>query len=151
MLARQIDALNVKVEENTETVGSLQTIKDQCTKAITQVNGMVNEVGLKVDILAVRSINGILIWKVNEVEKRIEEAETGKILSLYSPPIFTSFNDYRMYLRSYLDGDDQGKGSHVSLFQVIMKSDYDLLTWPFKLKVTRLMYSYHIVKKFGGK
>ena len=59
---------------------------DQCTKAITQVNGMVNEVGLKVDILAVRSINGILIWKVNEVEKRIEEAKTGKILSLYSPP-----------------------------------------------------------------
>ena len=86
VLARQMDPLNLKVEENTETVGSLQTAMDQCTKAITQVNGMVNEVGLKVDILAVRSINGILIWKVNEVEKRIEEAKTGKILSLYSPP-----------------------------------------------------------------
>ena len=61
VLARQIDALNVKVEENTETVGTLQTVMDQCTKAITQVNGMVNEVGLKVDILAVRNINGILI------------------------------------------------------------------------------------------
>ena len=136
VLAHQIDALNVKVEENTETVGTLQTAMDQCTKAITQVNGMVNEVGLKVDILAVRSINGILIWKVNEVEKRIEEAKTGKILSLYSPPFFTSLHGYRMCLRLYLDGDGQGKGSHVSLFLVIMKSDYDdLLTWPFKQKV----------------
>ena len=136
VLARQIDALNVKVEENTETVGTLQTAMDQCTKAITQVNGMVNEVGLKVDILAVRSINGILIWKVNEVEKRIEEAKTGKILSLYSPPFFTSLHGYRMCLRLYLDGDGQGKGTHVSLFLVIMKSDYDdLLLWPFKQKV----------------
>ena len=106
---------------------------NQCTKALTQVSGMVNEVGLKVDILAVRSINGILIWKVNEVEKRIEEAKTGKILSLYSPPFFTSLHGDRMYLRLYLDGDGQGKGTHVSLFLVIMKSDYDdLLTWPFK-------------------
>ena len=136
VLARQIDAINVKVEENTEVVGTLQTATDQCTKAITQVNSMVNEVGLKVDILAVRSINGILIWKVNEVEKRIEEAKSGKILSLYSPPFFTSLHGYRMCLRLYLDGDGQGKGTHVSLFLVIMKSDYDdLLTWPFKQKV----------------
>lgn len=137
VLARQIDAINLKVEENTETVGTLQTEMNQCTKALTQVNGMVNEVGLKVDILAVRSINGILIWKVNEVEKRIEEAKTGKILSLYSPPFFTSLHGYRMCLRMYLDGDGQGKGTHISLFLVIMKSDYDdLLTWPFTQKVT---------------
>ena len=136
VLARQIDAINLKVEENTDSVGTLQTEMNQCTKAITQVNSMVNEVGLKVDILAVRSINGILIWKVNEVEKRIEEAKTGKILSLYSPPFFTSLHGYRMCLRLYLDGDGQGKGTHVSLFLVIMKSDYDdLLTWPFKQKV----------------
>ena len=135
VLACQIDALNVKVEENTETVGTLQTAVDQCTKATTQVSGMVNEVVLKV--LAVRNINGILIWKVNEVEKRIEEAKTGKILSLCSPPFFTSLHGYQMCLRLYLNGDGQGKGTHVSLFLVIMKSDYDdLLLWPFKQKVS---------------
>ena len=139
VLARQIDAINLKVEENTETVDTLQTEMNQCTKALTQVNSMVNEVGLKVDILAVRSTNGILIWKVNEVEKRIEEAKTGKILSLYSPPFFTSLHGYRMCLRLYLDGDGQGKGTHISLFLVIMKSDYDdLLSWPFKQKASVL-------------
>jgi len=136
-LSRQVQTINSKVEENSEQAGALQTGIDQCTTAINQVNGLLNEVGLKVDILAVRSINGILIWKVNEVEKRIEEARSGKILSLYSPPFFTSLHGYRMCLRLYLDGDGQGKGTHVSLFLVIMKSDYDdLLSWPFKQKVT---------------
>ena len=136
-LSRQLQTITSKVEENSEQAGALQTGIDQCTTAINQVNGLLNEVGLKVDILAVRSINGILIWKVNEVEKRIEEARTGKILSLYSPPFFTSLHGYRMCLRLYLDGDGQGKGTHVSLFLVIMKSDYDdLLSWPFKQKVT---------------
>ena len=45
-------------------------------------------------------------------------------------------------LRLYLDGDGQGKGSHISLFLVIMKSDYDdLLTWPFKQKVVCFVVS----------
>ena len=137
VLSRQIDAINMKIEQNTENVGTLQTQMDQCTKAITQVNSMVNEVGLKVDILAVRSVNGILIWKVDEVEKRVEEAKSGKILSLYSPPFFTSLHGYRMCLRLYLNGDGQGKGTHISIFLVIMKSDYDdLLIWPFKQKVS---------------
>ena len=143
-LSRQVQTINSKVEENSEQAGALQTGIDQCTTAINQVNGILNEVGLKVDILAVRSINGILIWKVNEVEKRIEEARTGKILSLYSPPFFTSLHGYRMCLRLYLDGDGQGKGTHVSLFLVIMKSDYDdLLSWPFKQKVTLYLLNQH--------
>ena len=36
------------------------------------------------------------------------------------------------YFRLYLHGDGMGKGSHVTLFFVVMKSEYDaLLTWPF--------------------
>jgi len=133
-LSRQVQTIN---SENSEQAGALLTEIDQCTTAINQVSGLLNEVGLKVDILAVRSINGILIWKVNEVDKRIEEARTGKILSLYSPPFFTSLYGYQMCLQLYLNGDGQGKGTHVSLFLVIIKSDYDnLLSWPFKQKVT---------------
>ena len=144
-LTRQVQTMNPKVEEeNNELAGALQTGIGQCSIAINQVNGILNEVGLKVDILAVRSINGILIWKVNEVEKRIEEARTGKILSLYSPPFFTSLHGYRMCMRLYLDGDGQGKGTHVSLFLVIMKSDFDdLLSWPFKQKVTLYLLNQH--------
>ncbi len=44
---------------------------------------------------------------------------------------------YKMCARIYLNGDGQGKGSHVSLFFVVMRSEYDaLLTWPFPCKIT---------------
>lgn len=47
-------------------------------------------------------------------------------------------------MRLYLHGDGAGKGTHVSLFFVIMKGEYDpLLSWPFKHKVR--MNEYHSV------
>lgn len=42
-----------------------------------------------------------------------------------------------MCARLYLNGDGMGKGTHVSLFFVIMRGSYDaLLKWPFRQKVT---------------
>ena len=84
-----------------------------CRLQWTNALRLLLSMGLNVDIFAVYSINGIIIWKVNEVEKRIEEAKPGKILSLYSPPFFTSLHGYLMCLRLHLDGDGQGKGSCV--------------------------------------
>lgn len=44
---------------------------------------------------------------------------------------------YKMCARLYLNGDGMGKGTHVSLFFVIMRGSYDaLLKWPFRQKVT---------------
>jgi len=42
-----------------------------------------------------------------------------------------------MCARLYLNGDGMGRGTHVSLFFVIMRGQYDaLLKWPFRQKVT---------------
>ena len=44
---------------------------------------------------------------------------------------------YKMCARIYLNGDGMGKGTHVSLFFVVMRGNYDaLLKWPFRQKVT---------------
>lgn len=41
-----------------------------------------------------------------------------------------------MCIRTYLNGDGIGKGTHISVFFVLMRSEYDeLLTWPFKQSV----------------
>lgn len=38
--------------------------------------------------------------------------------------------------RVYLNGDGMGRGSHLSLFFVVMRGEYDsLLSWPFQQKV----------------
>lgn len=40
----------------------------------------------------------------------------------------------------YLNGDGMGRGSHLSLFFVVMKGEYDnLLPWPFQQKVTMVL------------
>lgn len=39
--------------------------------------------------------------------------------------------------RVYLNGDGIGKGTHVSLFFVVMRGNYDsMLSWPFRQRVT---------------
>ena len=45
-----------------------------------------------------------------------------------------------MCLRLFLNGDGPGKGSHLSIFFVILKGDYDvLLCWPFLQRVTIML------------
>lgn len=54
------------------------------------------------------------------------------------PAFYTARYGYKVCLRVYLNGDGTGKGTHVSLFFVVMKGDYDaLLPWPFRHKVRR--------------
>lgn len=104
---------------------------------ITKHNSLLQDVHLRQELLEVKATNGIFIWKINDLNRRKQDAYEGRTLSLYSPPFFTSFHGYRMCIRCYLNGDGSGKGTHISVFFVVMKSEHDdLLPWPFKQKVT---------------
>lgn len=53
-----------------------------------------------------------------------------------SAAFYTSRYGYKMCLRIYLNGDGTGRGTHLSLFFVVMKGPNDaLLRWPFNQKV----------------
>ena len=98
---------------------------------------MLEDVHLRQELQEVKATKGVFIWKINDLGRRKQDANDGRVLSLYSPPFFTSFHGYRMCIRCYLNGDGSGKGTHVSVFFVMMKSEHDdLLPWPFKQKVT---------------
>lgn len=50
---------------------------------------------------------------------------------------YTSKYGYKMCLRIYLNGDGTGRGTHLSLFFVVMRGHSDaLLKWPFNQKVS---------------
>lgn len=84
--------------------------------------------------------DGILLWKVTEVARRTEEARSGRQSSIYSPCFYTSRHGYKMCARLYLNGDAMGKGTHLSLFFVLMRGEFDaLLRWPFRQKVTMML------------
>lgn len=125
------------VEQHKGTIAQMSSGVDSVTAAIPRHDSILEELNLKIEILEVKSCTGIYVWKVNELGRRMREARLGRTMSLYSPPFYSSAHGYRVCLRAYLNGDGSGRGTHVSLYIVVMKSEYDdLLTWPFSHSVT---------------
>ena len=83
-----------------------------------------------------------LLWKIDNISTRITEAEKGEITVLYSTPAYTDCYGYKFCARIYLSGDGIGKDDHISLFFILMKSEYnDLLEWPFYEEVTCRLFN----------
>ena len=86
------------------------------------------------------SYDGQLLWKITEFARRRNEAVSGQQISFYSPCFFTGRYGYKMCARIYLNGDGMGRGTHISVFFVVMRGQYDaLLRWPFRQKVTFML------------
>ena len=97
---------------------------------------MVADFDLRVLSQETTGYNGILVWKIPNFARHSEDARSGRKPSLYSPPFLTSPYGYKMCARAYLNGDGDGEGSHMSVFFVVMKGEFDaLLNWPFRQKV----------------
>lgn len=86
------------------------------------------------------TFDGTFLWKITNVTRRCHESACGRTVSLFSPAFYTAKYGYKLCLRLYLNGDGAGKRTHLSLFIVIMKGEYDaLLPWPFRNKVTFML------------
>uniref|UniRef100_A0A8C7G395 TNF receptor-associated factor n=1 Tax=Oncorhynchus kisutch TaxID=8019 RepID=A0A8C7G395_ONCKI len=109
------------------------------------------DMDLRFQVLETASFNGMLIWKIRDYKRRKQEAVASKTLSLYSQPFYTGYFGYKMCARVYLNGDGMGKGTHLSLFFVVMRGEYDaLLLWPFKQKVTLMLMDQGPARKHLG-
>jgi TNF receptor-associated factor 2/TNF receptor-associated factor 3 len=81
---------------------------------------------------------GSLLWRIPEVaRKRCDDIEG---TSIYSPPFYSGRNGYKMCMRAYLNGDGIGFNTHLSVFFILMRGEYDpLLKWPFESKVSLIL------------
>ncbi|CAF3018948.1 unnamed protein product [Rotaria sp. Silwood2] len=74
--------------------------------------------------------------------------------SIYSPLFYSSPTGYKMRGRLYFNGDGNARRTHMSLFFVLMRSEYDaILKFPFNFKVTLCLYDQtsaqkHIIDSF---
>ena len=95
-----------------------------------------SEQDLQIQMLEATSYDGVYLWKIDQYSRRFQEALSGKTLSIYSPPFYVGRFGYKVCARLYPNGDGMGKGTHMSMFFVIMRGEYDaLLPWPFIQKV----------------
>ncbi|CAB4013192.1 TNF receptor-associated factor 3-like [Paramuricea clavata] len=89
---------------------------------------------------AIYSYNGTLLWKIEGYQRKRQDAINGVKTALYSPPFYSAQYGYKVCAKIYMNGDGFGKGSHLSLFFVVMRGDYDALqTWPFRKKITMML------------
>lgn len=88
--------------------------------------------------LSNRSMSGdLMVWKVTSVREQMQNAQLERQTSVYSPPFYTSAAGYKLCLRLYLNGDGTARGTHISIFLVVLRGEYDaLLQWPFCYRVS---------------
>ncbi|KAM3874451.1 TNF receptor-associated factor 2 [Diretmus argenteus] len=97
--------------------------------------------------------DGIFVWRIAEFSRRRQDAVAGRTPAMFSPAFYSSKYGYKMCLRLYLNGDGTGRGTHLSLFFVVMRGKCDaLLKWPFSQKVTLMLLDQnnreHIIDAF---
>ncbi|CAF1187136.1 unnamed protein product, partial [Didymodactylos carnosus] len=108
----------------------------------------------KIDSMEFRSFDGTLTWKVSDVSEKMADAQSERQTSIYSPAFYSSPTGYKMRVRLYLHGDGNARRTHMSLFFVLMRGDYDsILKWPFNFKVTFCLYDQsgqnrHVIDSF---
>lgn len=146
-----IDSGRVGSSSGSHTLGSLEQQLSRHDDMMSVHDIRLAEMDLKLQVLETASFNGTLIWKIRDYKRRKQEAVASKTLSLYSQPFYTGYFGYKMCARVYLNGDGMGKGTHLSLFFVVMRGEYDaLLPWPFKQKVTLMLMDQGPARKHLG-
>ncbi|CAF1184672.1 unnamed protein product, partial [Didymodactylos carnosus] len=108
----------------------------------------------KVKEIEFMSYDSTLIWKVTNVTDKTTDAQSERETSIYSPIFYSSPIGYKMCARLYLNGDGNARRTHMSLFFVLMKGDYDgILKWPLNCKVIFCLFDQtgqnrHVIDSF---
>jgi len=152
-LFNQVEATSRQQQTDREQLAVADERIKVLERQIAMKDAVISELDLRISSLEQTSYDGILLWKINNMKQRRQDAMTSRIPSIYSPSFYTSRTGYKVCARLYLNGDGIGKGTHVSLFFVIMRGQYDaLLKWPFKQKVTLMFIDQnntnHIIDAF---
>ena len=134
-------------------LGNLEKRYEDMERQVTRLKVHVSEMELQLQASLASTYNGSFMWRIPDLAKRKRDAIDGRITSLYSPPFYTAKNGYKMCIRVYLNGDGMGHKTHLSLFFVLMKGEFDaLLKWPFDSKVSLILvdqnHRKHLVQTF---
>ena len=100
--------------------------------------------------------NCVHIWRINidDIVKLRRGARTAEeIAPLSDQPFYIYKNGYKACIKVCLNGDGIGHKTHLSIFFVLMKGEYDaLLKWPFDHKVSLILVDQslrkHLVQTF---
>ena len=136
-----------RFQSKDEEIASLRTQVTKLEKQIRSKNAQLEDRDFRLSLLENSNHDGSMIWKIPQFSQRRADAENGKYTSIFSLPFYTGRYGFKMCLRLYIMGDLIGKGTHLSLFFVVMRGEFDnILQWPFTHKVT-----FKLINQAGGR
>uniref|UniRef100_A0A3Q3VPM1 TNF receptor-associated factor n=1 Tax=Mola mola TaxID=94237 RepID=A0A3Q3VPM1_MOLML len=160
VLNREVERCSVTLEAfahqhrlDQEKIENLSSKVCQLERTISVRDLQLSETEQLVRELQYCTYDGIFVWKISDFSRRRQDAVAGRTPAMFSPAFYSSKYGYKMCLRLYLNGDGTGRGTHLSLFFVVMRGKCDaLLKWPFSQKVTLMLLDQnnreHIIDAF---
>ena len=147
---------NYPTSEPSNVDGKLMQVMksvEELQRTTSMMKVHISELELQLQASLASTHTGSFLWRIPEVARRKRDAFDGRITSIYSPPFYSGRNGYKMCIRTYLNGDGIGFNTHLSVFFVLMRGEYDpLLKWPFESKVSLILVDQnlrqHIVQTF---
>ncbi len=129
-MSRQLKQKNEEILELRSTITKLE-------KTMRSKHAEFEDRDFRLSLIENSNHDGSMIWKIPQFSQRMADAQTGRYTSIFSLPFHSGRYGYKMCLRLYILGDGIGKNTHMSLFFVVMKGEFDnILPWPFTHKVT---------------
>ena len=128
--------LNRTEDELNEAKNRLKKIDDKFDNALSALNKAMRLLQLS----NVKHTNEFL-WRIDGFSEILKKAKNEGKEEIYSDPFYTKTEidgfGYKLKVLIYPDGTGDGKNTHLSVFIIIMKGEYDaVLTWHFRKKVT---------------
>ena len=141
----EIDGLKSQLRTKDSHITSLLQKVAQLEKQVQASSSQSEDRDFRLSLIENINYDGTMIWKIPQFSQRMEDARSGKYTSIFSLPFYSGRYGYKMCLRLYILGDGIGKNTHMSLFFVVMKGEFDaILQWPFTHKVSfRLINQHH--------
>ena len=130
-----------------EEINQLKVSVTKLEKQLKSKSAELEDRDFRLSLIENSNHDGSMIWKIPQFSQRKADAENGKYTSIFSLPFYSGRYGYKMCLRLYIMGDGIGKGTHLSLFFVVMRGEFDnILQWPFTHKVT-----FKLINQAGGR
>uniref|UniRef100_A0A803VIK9 TNF receptor associated factor 4 n=1 Tax=Ficedula albicollis TaxID=59894 RepID=A0A803VIK9_FICAL len=123
-------AMGRHLEESTKThLGMVCALVSRQRQEILELRRDVEELSVSSD--------GILIWKIADYARKLQEAKARSNYEFFSPPFYTHKYGYKLQVSAFLNGNGSGESSHLSVYIRVLPGEYDnLLEWPFSYRVT---------------
>lgn len=126
----------VKFKETQNKLNETQDLTRQLMENFATLQNLFIEKVLKDKKKVLERENGTFLWEIHDFNEVFKQSKAGIKQTVESVIPHTATYGYNLKVRVNSNGEGSGRNTHLSVFIVVTKGEYDaILNWPFKKKV----------------